>query len=174
MNYLRSFIAEKTRAHTSQGATDKTDKTPEGELVSSVSDSSGLKNTCPFTSRPVPEKTCERDRYHRAVALACAAASVHRDLLDHVRQHAPELLHDTRSEATPAVSILTTCTRYGITLRIAIDGSLLVGKASTGPHDSGWAWPSLLMAIEAHAGAIAALLAAGWHLQADFPKDVVA
>jgi len=59
-----------------------------------------------------------------------------------------------------ADSILATCRRHRIALRLAPDGALIIGKA----HGSGREpalWPGLIMAIEAHAPAIASLVAAG-------------
>jgi hypothetical protein len=55
---------------------------------------------------------------------------------------------------TPAESIIGTCRKHGVGL--AIDGDdLVVGGSGTQP------WPSLLMAIEAHRVAVAALVAQG-------------
>jgi hypothetical protein len=56
------------------------------------------------------------------------------------------------------------CRKHGV--RLAIDADDLVfGGSGTEP------WPSLIMAITAHCDAVAALVAAGSHLRADFPAD---
>jgi hypothetical protein len=65
---------------------------------------------------------------------------------------------------TPAESLIGTCAKHGIILSVD-EGGLWVGDTDHQP------WPSLIMAIEAHRDAVAALVAAGWHLRADFPAD---
>jgi hypothetical protein len=61
-----------------------------------------------------------------------------------------ELLREAEDRcATPAESIIATCCAYGVALSIGPDGRLIVGGA---------AWPSLLMAIEAHREAVTALV----------------
>jgi hypothetical protein len=67
---------------------------------------------------------------------------------------------------TPAESIVATCRRHGIALTLDEEGALRIGMAD-GSEQGLTAWPSLLMAIEAHLPAIIELVAAGWHLWAD-------
>lgn len=74
---------------------------------------------------------------------------------------------------TPAESILETCLRHGIALRLDDDGSLRIGKAD-GSGREPTLWPSLLMAIETHLEAVTALVAAGWHLRSEIPKESAA
>lgn len=78
------------------------------------------------------------------------------------------------SNITPAQSILETCTRYGVALRLDADGALVVGKAGAGADEPTPPWPSLLLALEAHANAIADLIRSGWTLRARFAKREVA
>ena len=73
----------------------------------------------------------------------------------------------------PAYSILETCRRHGIALSLDEDGCLRIGRADRSGEGPAL-WPSLLMAIEAHLEPVAALVAAGWHVRADFPKDPAA
>jgi len=49
----------------------------------------------------------------------------------------------------------------------------VVGKAGA-KADEPTQWPSLLVAIEAHLEAVAALVEGGWTLRADFPQGEVA
>jgi hypothetical protein len=65
---------------------------------------------------------------------------------------------------TPAHSVVATCQRYGVALRIDRDGILVVGKAGAKADEATQPWSSLLAAIEAHADAVARLVEAGWHL----------
>jgi hypothetical protein len=74
----------------------------------------------------------------------------------------------------PAYSIVITCQRYGVALRIDPDGSLVVGKAGAKAEEPSQPWPSLLRAIEAHLEAVARLVEGGWTLRADFPQSEVA
>lgn len=71
-------------------------------------------------------------------------------------------------QAHPAYSIIATCRRYGVALRIGANGGLEVGKAVGEAASATEAWPSLLRAIEAHIDGVARLVAAGWHLRAEF------
>jgi hypothetical protein len=70
--------------------------------------------------------------------------------------------------ASPAHSVIATCRRYGIALRLDPDGALVVGKAGAIAEEVTQPWPSLIRAIEAHLDAVGCLVAAGWHLRADF------
>ena len=75
----------------------------------------------------------------------------------------------------PAHSIIATCQRYGVALRIdETTGDLVVGKVGAKADQSSQPWPSLLTAIEAHLEAVAALVEEGWSLRADFPQGEVA
>jgi hypothetical protein len=75
----------------------------------------------------------------------------------------------------PAHSIVATCQRAGVALRIdKATGALVVGKAGAKPDAPTQPWPSLLIAIEAHLEAVAALVEGGWNLRADFPQGEVA
>jgi hypothetical protein len=71
----------------------------------------------------------------------------------------------------PAYSIITTCRSYGIALRVDSDGTLVIGEAGSGAKGPAQPWPTLIRAIEAHTEAVACLVAAGWHLRADFPDQ---
>jgi tubulysin polyketide synthase-like protein len=66
----------------------------------------------------------------------------------------------------PAESIIQTCRRYGVALRLAEDGALVVGRSDMNGKEPAL-WLSLAMAIETHLPAITALVAAGWHLTAN-------
>jgi hypothetical protein len=75
----------------------------------------------------------------------------------------------------PAHSIVTTCQRYGVALRIdQATGDLVVGKVGAKADEPTQPWPSLLIAIEAHLEAVASLVEGGWTLRADFPQGEVA
>ncbi len=114
------------------------------------------------------------DPYERARRLAREAEAQGRDLTDYLREHAPDLLDETEHrQVTPAESIIATCRRHGIALTLDDDGRLVVGKGD-GSGNEPAPWPSLSMAIEAHAEAIARLVAAGWHLQADVKATATA
>jgi hypothetical protein len=75
----------------------------------------------------------------------------------------------------PAHTLVATCQRYGVALRIdATTGDLVVGKAGAKAHEPTQPWPSLLIAIEAHLEAVASLVEGGWTLRADFPQGDIA
>ena len=74
----------------------------------------------------------------------------------------------------PAYSILETCQRYGVLLRIDDAGDLVVGKAGAKAYEPTQPWPSLIIALEAHLESVAALVRAGWSLNADLPRYPVA
>ncbi len=116
-------------------------------------------------------------------------------LLDRIRAHKTELLarlHAERREAeidrlaradgwappppagAPAYSIIDTCHRYGVALRIDQNGDLVVGKAGARAGQPSHPWPSLLQAIEAHIEAVALLVKVGWTMRSEFPKQVAA
>ena len=72
----------------------------------------------------------------------------------------------------PAYSILETCQRYGVALRIdPATGDLVVGKAGARAEEPTQPWPSLLHALETHLEAVARLVESGWTLTAEFPKE---
>jgi hypothetical protein len=75
---------------------------------------------------------------------------------------------------SPAHALLETCRRYGVALRIDTDGALIVGKTGARADEPTQPWPSLLIAIETHLEAVAALVEEGWSLRADFPQGEVA
>lgn len=116
------------------------------------------------------------DPYHRAKALAREAEATGRDLVDHIREHVPELAATPALGEgwTPAQSILATCQRHGVALHIDPDGALVVGKVGAKADELKQPWRTLIMAIEAHTDAVARLVEAGWHLRADFPRYTVA
>jgi RNA polymerase subunit RPABC4/transcription elongation factor Spt4 len=90
------------------------------------------------------------------------------------RERELDRLGDAWIAPSPAHSIVATCQRYGVALRIASDGTLMVGKAGARADEASQPWRSLLIAIEAHVDAVAELVAAGWKLRADFPSGEVA
>lgn len=73
-------------------------------------------------------------------------------------------------QPNPAESIVATCQRYGVALRINSDGTLVVGKAGAKAEEATQPWPNLLVAVQANLEAVAALVASGWSLQAEFPE----
>jgi TubC N-terminal docking domain len=90
-----------------------------------------------------------------------------RDLVDELREHAPALLNELEDRrTTPAESIVETCRRHGIALRLDECGRLVVGNADGSGREPA-VWSTLLVAIEAHLPAITALVAAGFDLRAD-------
>ncbi len=112
-----------------------------------------------------------------------------------IRSHGPELLaylHQEQVEqeidrlaagdgwrplppaGAPAYSIVETCRCYGVALRIDGDGCLVVGKAGAKAEQPTQPWQTLLIALRAHAEAVARLIESGWHLRADFPKGAAA
>jgi hypothetical protein len=74
----------------------------------------------------------------------------------------------------PAYSILETCQRYGVALRIDKAGDLVVGKCGAKADEPSQPWPELLAEIEAHLEAVARLVEAGWTLKAGFPSTQAA
>jgi hypothetical protein len=71
---------------------------------------------------------------------------------------------------SPAQALVETCRRHRVTLRIDADGALVVSMSGTKAGEPIRPWPSLLIAIGAHLEAVAALVASGWSLQAEFPE----
>ncbi len=75
----------------------------------------------------------------------------------------------------PAYSLLTTCRRYGVALRIDPEnGDLVVGKAGAKADEPTQPWVVLVRELEAHVEAVATLVEAGWTLRAEFPKEAAA
>jgi len=131
-------------------------------------------------------------RPHGGVRLV-PARLIDPDLLNRIRAHKTELLIVLRTEhehaeidrlarsndwrpppepGHPAYSILETCQRYGVALRIdPATGDLVVGKAGARAEEPTQPWPSLLHALETHLEAVARLVESGWTLTAEFPKE---
>ncbi len=86
-----------------------------------------------------------------------------------IREHKPALLAYLRGEAC---SILETCRRYGVALRIDEHGDLVVGRAGAKADQPSQPWPSLLVEIEANLEPVARLVEAGWHLHVGFPSKL--
>ncbi len=113
-------------------------------------------------------------------------------LLEKVRQHKAELLAHIRSEQKPtetdclahgdgptplpptghpAYSILDTCQRAGVALRIDPEnGDLVVGKAGAKADEPTQPWVDLVRELEAHVEAVARLVESGWTLKAEFRR----
>jgi tubulysin polyketide synthase-like protein len=72
---------------------------------------------------------------------------------------------------TSPFTIVATCRRYGVALRIDADRALVVGRSAANVDEATQPWPSLLIAIEAHLEAVAMLVASGWSLRAEFPES---
>lgn len=112
--------------------------------------------------------------YAKAIAHHCEASGT--DLADYVAGDArlrEKMARGGRpAEWTPAHSILETCQRLGVALRIEFPGTLVVGKADAKGDEPSQPWPSLLVAIEAHLETVARLVHAGWTLRTDFPHQV--
>lgn len=114
------------------------------------------------------QEQAESDRIARLDAERCEADRQARrgyDFDPTAPSHAEYL-----PDGHPAFSILETCQRYGVALRIDSDGTLVVGKAGAKAEDSTQPWPSLMMALEAHLDDVKALVDAGWTLKAGFPN----
>jgi hypothetical protein len=80
-----------------------------------------------------------------------------------------------RNPGQPAYSILATCERYGVAMRLdSATGDLVIGKAGATADEPTQPWPSLIMALEAHLESVAVLVRAGWTLKADMPRKPVA
>ena len=76
---------------------------------------------------------------------------------------------------SPAYSIIQTCQRYGVLLRIDEEtAELVVGKDGASADESTQPWPGLTMALEAHVEDVAALVRAGWTLRADMGREQAA
>lgn len=74
----------------------------------------------------------------------------------------------------PAYSILETCRRYGVALRIDNAGNLVVGKVGAKADEPTQPQPSLITALEAHYDAVRDLVSSGWTLKAEFSKSATA
>jgi hypothetical protein len=107
--------------------------------------------------------------YGRARIGALEADAAGHDLAAHLRQHAPDLLDETQDRSvTAAQSLITTCRRYGISLKLDADGRLIIGRSDLNGAEPAL-WPTLVTAISAHLPAVEKLVAAGWSLRTD-PK----
>ena len=75
----------------------------------------------------------------------------------------------------PAYSILATCQRYGVAMRLdSPTGDLVIGQTGATAEESTQPWSSLIMALEAHLEPVAALVRAGWTLKAEMLRKLVA
>jgi hypothetical protein len=75
----------------------------------------------------------------------------------------------------PAYSVLDKCRHHGVALRIDPEtGDLVVGRAGATADEPTQPWPTVLMELEAHLEDVAALVASGWTLTTDFPKQTAA
>jgi hypothetical protein len=82
---------------------------------------------------------------------------------------------ETNEALTPAQSLVATCQRFGVALRIdPATGDLVIGRLGAKADKPSQPWPSLLRAIEAHLEAVARLVEAGWCLNAGFPREATA
>ena len=107
------------------------------------------------------------------ITRRCEASGA--DLATPLDDHAPGLLNEPERQVTPAESIIATCQRHGVTLRIhEATGDLIVGKPGARADEPSQPWPSLLRAIEAHSEPVAALVRSGWTLKARFPANRIA
>jgi hypothetical protein len=93
-------------------------------------------------------------------------------LVDHLREVCDEAEIDRLSRAdgwkplhtasSPAYSIVETCRRYGVALRIdSQTGDLVVGKAGAKSDERSQPWPNLICAIQANIDAVALLVETG-------------
>jgi hypothetical protein len=147
MNYLEAFLKEKTPAEKHHIPPDETAKT------ASVS----------FGSEPLARSSAS----FSPSSSSQKAEATGSDLVDELREHAPNSLDDREDpRTTPAASIVETCRCHGIALRLDESGRLVVGNAD-GSGTEPALWSTLLVAIEAHLPAITALVAAGFNLYAD-------
>jgi len=104
------------------------------------------------------------------ITRRCEASGA--DLATPLDDHAPGLLNESERQLTPAESIVATCQRHSVALRIhEATGDLIVGKAGARTDEPSQPWPSLICAIEAHLESVASLVRSGWTLKAEFPAD---
>jgi hypothetical protein len=113
-------------------------------------------------------------RLHRGRVLARPLSAVNGSLAALIRVNKRELvawLHEREverlaaaaaaepenTEVTPAASLIETCQRLGIGLRVDAGGRLVLGRSDLCGHEPGIP-ASLVMAVEAHAAGIAQLL----------------
>jgi hypothetical protein len=147
MTYLEAFLKEKTRAAERHTPTDKTAKT--------ASVSSGSEPLARSSTSFSPSPSSQR------------AEATGGDLVDEPRECILELPEAPEGRRiTPSESLIATCRRHGIALRMDESGRLVVGNAD-GSGTEPALWSTLLMAIEAHLPAISALVVAGFELRAD-------
>jgi hypothetical protein len=89
-----------------------------------------------------------------------------------IRDHKSEILAFLQhvGTTTPAESIIATYARYGITLTLDEQGTLLIRSATDNPELA--FWPVLRMALDTHLEAIVTLIQSGYRLTAevDFPS----
>jgi len=73
----------------------------------------------------------------------------------------------------PAYSIIATCLRHGVALRIDPEtNDLIVGRDGAKAEEPTQPWPSLLVQIEVNLESVVLLVEAGWHLRAIFPAQL--
>lgn len=135
--------------------------TPDGVLLAKP-----IQAVPPNLRAVMQERKAELVRYLHAKAIAKEAEAQGRDLTDNLCDHAPDLLHETVGSITPAESLLGTCARHDVALKLDDDGTLVVNcEKAQGltPGD----WQALKTSLEAHVKAVAQLVAAGWQLRAD-------
>lgn len=112
------------------------------------------------------------DKYDRARAIARHCDATRTDLATHIAEHA-DLLKEPTVQSSPAESLVGTCQRFGVLLRIDPDGTLVVNcEKAVGLTSSDW--NALRRSLEAHTEAVAALVRSGWALHANFPEQVAA
>jgi hypothetical protein len=93
-------------------------------------------------------------------------------LVTYLRERAPELLNEPTRPSSAAESIVATCQRNGVALRLdPASGGLLIGDTGIEDNRQMRPWPSLRCALEAHLNAVAALVKSGWKISTAFPRD---
>jgi hypothetical protein len=113
------------------------------------------------------------------------------ELIEQVRAHKAEILNYLKAPPesgpdpvsdirrplnldSPAYSLVDTCQRCGIFLGIDPEtGDLVVGKEDARVDEPCQPWPSLIIALEAHYGAVSDLVRRGWTLKAKFPEAAI-
>jgi hypothetical protein len=108
-----------------------------------------------------------------ALLVAHHCENVGADLRAYLADRQPNLLSEPTLHSCLAESIVRTCKRYGVALRMEPDGTLVVNcdkAVGLTPGD----WDALKYSLEAHTEAVAALVKSGWTLHANFPEHVAA
>jgi hypothetical protein len=111
-----------------------------------------------------PADPCERAR---AIARHCEANGF--DLSAFLAEHPDLVRYEGSVSCIPARSIVAICQRAGVVLKIdPATGDVVVGRAGAKSDEPTQPWPSLLVAIEAHLDAVAALVKSGWRISHKF------